>query len=78
MIVYSRIGVGEFLLEVRVEVVRLVDEKPYKKTLVVGLMFVEGGARFGGLADVLCVEVLAELSKAASGIVGIGVVVVGV
>ena len=30
------------------------------------------------LADVLCVEVLAELSKAASGIVGIGVVVVGV
>ena len=74
LVVHSRIGVGELLLEGRVEVVSLLLVKPHEKTLVVGLMFCEGGGGFGGLADVLRVEVLTEFSQAASGIDGIGVV----
>ena len=38
-------------------------------------MLLEGGIRFGRLADVLGVDVLAEVSEAASRIGGIGVVV---
>jgi hypothetical protein len=75
LVVHSRIGVGELLLEGRVEVVSLLLVKPHEKTLVVGLMFCEGGSGFGGLTDVLRVEVLTEFSQAASGIDGIGVVV---
>ena len=75
LVVHCRIGVGELLLEGRVEVVSHLLVKPHEKTLVVGLMFCEGGGGFGGLADVLRVEVLTEFSQAAFGIDGIGVVV---